>query len=102
VAAALLAEHRECRRDAVQDTTHVHVDHRRPAVDVEAGDRADLADTGVAHQHIEPAELADRPRDQPFQIGPSGDVGAAHGRRAGQLRRQHINPIGAPRAEHHA
>jgi hypothetical protein len=50
-----------------------HVDHRR-AVDVAVRDGADLADTGVAHQHVEPAELVDGTPDQALQVLLTGDV----------------------------
>ena len=60
MAAALPPEHRHRRGDAVQHAAQVDVDHRRPAVDVAVRDGPDLADSGVAHQHVEPAELVDR------------------------------------------
>ena len=60
VALALQPEHRERGGDAVEHAPEVNVDHRLPAVDVQVGYGPDLADSCVADQHVEPAELRDR------------------------------------------
>lgn len=77
--AALFVEDRQRRGYPVEDAAEVDVDHRRPAVDVQVGNRADLADAGVVHEHVEPPEFVQRRGDQSFEVLAAGDVGAAGG-----------------------
>jgi cobyrinic acid a,c-diamide synthase len=102
VSMALPAKHRERGRDAVEHTPEVDVDHRRPAVDVEVGHRPDLADAGVADQHVEPAELLDGPAYQALEVRAAGDVGGAgDGSPAvvADLLRELVQSVGAARAK---
>jgi hypothetical protein len=59
----------------VQDASQVDVDHRRPAVDVDIGSRPDLADAGVADEHVETAELLYGGVNQSFDVGALCHVG---------------------------
>jgi hypothetical protein len=61
----------------VQHPAQVDVDHRRPPVSVKIGHGSDLADAGVAHQHVEPAELLDRQSDESVEVLASSDVSSA-------------------------
>ncbi|GAA4834962.1 hypothetical protein GCM10025787_13390 [Saccharopolyspora rosea] len=61
----------------MEHPAEVDVDHRRPPVDVEVGHRPGLADPRVAHQHIEPTELVQRPTGESFEVLPVGDIGGA-------------------------
>ena len=81
----------------------VDVDHRRPAVDVEARDRPDLADAGVADEHVEAAELLDRECDEALEVLALGDVRApSRGPVAASADAvgQFIQTLGAPRSQH--
>ena len=67
-------EDRQRGGDAVEHATEVDVNHRRPAGHVEVSHETDLADAGVADQHVESAELRDCPVHQTPQILGPGDV----------------------------
>jgi hypothetical protein len=102
VALALPAEHRERGRDAVEHAPEVDVDHRRPAADVEVGDRPDLADAGVADQHVKPAELLDGRVYQAVEVRLAGDVRGAGDRTpavVADLLRELVQAVGAARAQ---
>src|SRR6202042_1545487 len=102
VSLALPAEHRERGRDAVEHAPEVDVDHRRPAVDVEVGHRPDLADAGVADQHVEPAELLNGRVYQALEVRAAGDVGrAGDGTPAvvADLVRELVQAVGTARAQ---
>jgi len=71
---ALPLEHRQRRGDAVKDAAQVHIDHRRPAVDVEVGHRADLADAGIAEKDVQAAEFVHGSRDELFDLVVLRDV----------------------------
>jgi hypothetical protein len=78
MALPLAPEHRHRGGNAVQHAPRVDVDHGRPAVDVAVGQRAQLADPGIAHQHVEPAEPVDRRMRQPLEFRPATDVDHNH------------------------
>jgi hypothetical protein len=104
VSRALAPEGGHRRGDAVQHAAQVDVDHRGPGVDVAVGQRADLADAGVADQDVDAAELRDRARHQLVQVGAARDVGAAgdHPRApVAQLAGDGVQPLGAPGAQGH-
>src|SRR6185295_2594583 len=48
----LLAENRQCRGDAVEDTFDVDVDHLVPFVDAEIVERRDRANAGVVDENV--------------------------------------------------
>jgi hypothetical protein len=103
VALPLRAEHRQRGGDAVQHAAQVDVDHRRPAGHVEVGHGADLADAGVAHEHVEPPELRHGQADESFEVVAGGDVhGAGDGAPAAlaDLLGDLVEPRRSPRAEH--
>ena len=80
----------------------VDVDHRRPAVDVAVGHRPDLADSGVADQHVEPPELSTAAPTSRSRSSRRRDVdvsGHHFGTAGAQFARDRLQPVGpaAPR-----
>ncbi len=54
--AALLSEHRKCRRNSIQNAFDVDVDHPIPLVDLEVVEGRQRHQARVADQYIEPTE----------------------------------------------
>ena len=79
---ALRAEHRQRRRDAVQDALYVDVDHGVPIIDAQLVERGDRPDAGVVDQRVELAEPLAGQRDQGGQVLAPPHVRARAGRLA--------------------
>ncbi|GGM24675.1 hypothetical protein GCM10010102_20350 [Promicromonospora citrea] len=88
----------------MEHAVEVDVDHGLPAGDIEVGNRTEPADARVADQDVEPPELLDGTTHQGLEVGGAGHVDRER-RRAPtalpDLPDEVVEPVGAPRAEHH-
>ena len=104
VAASLTAKHRQRRARGEVGAQVVDVDELLHLIGADVFDRAGDAEPGVAHHHVEPPEPLDRARHERLHVGFARHVGGDRQRRAaagGDLRRERVEAIDAPRAHDH-